>query len=139
MMKSPDPTLTKPFPGDYASLVASFPPRVIRSRKCYEETRRLISELKQSVRRLNRDQKEYLTLLEILVQRYEGPRQSPGPLVLLRQLVEEHKLRKADLSRILGRSLSLGSMILSGQRKITPEHAARLGRYFGKGPDLFLA
>ncbi|MGC6567114.1 MAG: hypothetical protein ACON38_16065 [Akkermansiaceae bacterium] len=53
-------------------------------------------------------------------------------------MVDEHKLTKSDLSRILGRSLALGSMILNGKRKITREHSRRLARYFGLRPDAFL-
>jgi len=132
-------TIASEIPLDYAGLISRFPPRVIRNRVFLKKTLAEIHELKNSPCRLNRDQEEFLALLQLLVRRYEGPVEPKSAHALLRQLVDEHKLRKTDLSRILGRSLSLCSMILSGQRKITREHAIRLGRYFGKGPDLFLA
>lgn len=126
-------------PLDYAGLMTRFPPRVIRSRALLKATLAEILQLKESRQSLNRDQREFLSLLELLVRRYEGPAQPKPAHTFLCQLISEHQLRKTDLCRILGRSLPLCSMILSGQRKITKEHAIRLGRYFGKGPDLFLA
>ena len=37
-----------------------------------------------------------------------------------------------------GKSLPLGPMILRGERKITANHAVRLGSHFGLRPDAFL-
>jgi len=128
-------------PLDYPSLCSSFFPRPIRDHDSYQTTLAVISMLTHFSKKLNKDQQDYLDLLQLLIQRYEGSTviaTQPQPLLLLKQLVEEHRLRKSDLSRILGRSLSLCSMILNGQRKITHEHAIRLGKYFGRGPELFL-
>lgn len=123
----------------YDDLVARFAPRVIRSRVACARTLERIAEIENSGHPRSCDEAEYLALLKLLVERFQGPPEKPRALVLLRQLLDEHQLRKSDLSRILGKSLSLCSMILSGQRAITKQHAARLGRYFGKGSDLFLA
>lgn len=129
-------------PSDYASLCQNFLPRPIRSHSAYQATLLVINLLKDRPKKLTRDQQDYLNLLELLIQRYEGlaiPNTTPKPLSLLKQLVDEHRLTKSDLSKILGRSLALASMILSGQRKITREHAVRLGKYFGIAPEPFLA
>ena len=122
----------------FPELVARFPPRLIRNRNSCEETMAEIKRLESLRRTLGHDEAEYLLLLQVLLVRYQGPPAKTGPLVLLEQLLAEHKLQKSDLARILGKSLSLCSMILNGQRAITPEHALRLGSYFGKGPELFL-
>ena len=123
---------------DYESLVLRFPPRVIRSHKIYQKTLCHIELFKKLSRKLSFDEVEYLSLLRLLVKRYEGPEEKPRAIEYLKKLLEEHKLQIKDLSRILGKSPPLCSMILNGQRAITRQHAMRLGRYFGRGPDLFL-
>lgn len=133
MMKQP----ISGIPTDYPSLCADFPPRIIQNEKAYQATQFVIGILTKSTRKLNQAQKDYLNLLKQLSDRYDSTRFTK-PHRLLKQLVDEHKLRKSDLSRILGRSLALGSMILSGQRKITREHAKRLGKHFGLQPEAFL-
>lgn len=127
-------------PRDYPALCAHFEPRPIRSASHYRRTLAAREFLQSQRERRTWDQQDYLELLELLINRYEGiiPASKPSPLMLLRQLVEQHRLRKTDLSRILGKSLSLCSMILSGQRQITRAHAERLGKYFKIGPELFL-
>ncbi|MGD1979274.1 MAG: helix-turn-helix domain-containing protein [Akkermansiaceae bacterium] len=126
-------------PVTFPSLVRAFPPVVIQTQAALERTHREIMRLERLRRPLGPDEADFLSLLRVLVERYQGPEERPGALQLLKQLLEEHQLRKSDLSRILGKSISLCSMILSGQRSITKEHALRLGNYFGKGPELFLA
>ena len=122
----------------YESLVTRFPPRVIRSRESYLKTLCHIKLFKDPSRKLTADELDYLSLLHLLVKRYEGPEEKPRAVEYLKKLLEEHKLRIKDLSKILGKSPPLCSMILNGQRAITRQHAMRLGRYFGRGPDLFL-
>ena len=117
----------------YESLVNRFPPRVIRSRESYLKTLCHIKSFK-----LTADELDYLSLLHLLVKRYEGPEEKPRAVEYLKKLLEEHKLQIKDLSKILGKSPPLCSMILNGQRAITRQHAMRLGKYFGRGPDLFL-
>lgn len=138
-MATQNPTPCPDKPSSYQELVTCFPPRVIRSRAACQRTNREVERLDGMPRPLGTDEKEYRDLLATLVSVYRGAHQRTGPLTLLEQLLEEHQLRRSDLSRILGKSLSLCSMILNGQRAITREHAIRLGRYFGKGPELFLS
>ena len=122
----------------YESLVARFPPRVIRSHETYLKTLCHIKSFKELPRKLTAVELDYLSLLHLLVKRYEGPEEKPRAVEYLKKLLKEHKLRIKDLSEILGKSPPLCSMILNGQRAITRQHAMRLGRYFGRGPDLFL-
>ena len=122
----------------YESLVKRFPPRVIRSRESYLKTLCHIKSLKGRSQKLTADELDYLSLLHLLVKRYEGPEEKPRAVEYLKKLLDEHKLRIKDLSKILGKSPPLCSMILNGQRAITRQHAMRLGKYFGRGPDLFL-
>ena len=49
------------------------------------------------------------------------------PLETLKHLMQEHEMSATDLSRLLGASCQLGSMILRGERAITADHARALG------------
>ena len=122
----------------YENLVQRFAPRFIDDEAMCQETQRHISLFNEIERSLTTDEIEYVQLLRLLVRRFEEFRKPPRSLALLRRLIEEHRLRRTDLSKILGKSLSLASMILSGQRAITREHAQRLGEYFGRRPHHFL-
>lgn len=123
----------------YFDLVLSFPPRVIRNRVQYRQSLLQVQKLTTEDREPGLDELEYLALLQLLIRKFEGPKPKTGPAALLSDLLDEHRLRIIDLSQILGRSLPLCSMILNGQRRITRAHAVRLGQYFGKGPEHFLA
>ena len=57
---------------------------------------------------------------------------------ILQHLLDEHDLRAADLSRILGASRNLGAMILRGDRNLTLAHVRKLGDHFKVSPGLFL-
>ena len=123
----------------YTQLVAEFPPRMIRSLNDYQQVIARMEEISGSQRPLNRDEREYLSLLSLLARKFEIPKPKTGPAALLSELLEEHRMGIRELSKILGRSFSLCSMILNGQRNITKQHAIRLGKYFGKSFDHFLA
>jgi|TARA_B110000879_G_scaffold212188_1_gene307349 antitoxin component HigA of HigAB toxin-antitoxin module len=128
-------------PRSYPCLCRLFLPRPIRDRRTYEKISRVVSIFAEFKNEMSVDQRDYIDLLGEILARYEEiarVRGSRNPRKLLKRLIEEHKMRIADLSPILGKSLSLGSMILSGQRTITPEHAVRLADYFGIRPDEFL-
>lgn len=128
------------FPTNYQDLCQILPPRMIHSRKDYLNVQATIEAIKK-LRRLTKDQRAYLELLHLISDHYQSQESTSfvlNPIKLLHQLIHDYGLSKTDLSRILGKSLSLGSMILSGQRKITKEHARRLGRYFDMQPEAFL-
>lgn len=129
------------FPTNYQDLCQIRPPRMVRSRKDYHNVQATIEEIKKLRRRLTKDQRAYLELLHLISDHYLSQESTSfvlNPIKLLHQLIHDYGLSKTELSRILGKSLSLGSMILSGQRKITKEHACRLGRYFDMQPEAFL-
>lgn len=60
-------------------------------------------------------------------------------LDVLKSLVEENGISAAELSRILGASdRSLGTKILNGSRRITADHARKLGERFAMELGAFL-
>jgi antitoxin component HigA of HigAB toxin-antitoxin module len=128
-------------PKKYAALCQVFPPRPIHDDVGYRNTVEVADAFAGFEERMTADQVDYFDLLCELIEKYEAANASPSKLkgqALLRQLTGEHGLTGADLSRILGRSASLGPMILRGERKITADHAVRLGKHFGLRADVLL-
>lgn len=129
-------------PKDYAGLCRVFLPRPIHDKTTYENTVEIADVLAGFEQEMTDDQNDYFDLLCDLIGKRDQETDRPTKLRaldLLNHLVKEHGLSGADLSRLLGKSLPLGPMILRGERKITAEHAVRLGSHFGLRPDLFLS
>jgi antitoxin component HigA of HigAB toxin-antitoxin module len=138
-------TLTKTFhamPKDYAGLCRVFLPRPIHDKVGYENTVDIADVFAGFEQEMTDDQNDYFDLLCDLIEKHDQEIARPSKLRavdLLKHLLNEHGLSGADLSRLLGKSLPLGPMILRGERKITAEHAIRFGRHFGLRPDLFFS
>lgn len=128
-------------PGDYAALCQAFPPRPIHDEVAYRNTVETADAFAGFEERMTADQHDYFDLLCELIEKYEAQDKASRKLAglpLLVHLAKEYGLSGAGLSRILGRSGSLGPMILRGERKITADHALRLARHFGLRPDAFI-
>jgi HTH-type transcriptional regulator / antitoxin HigA len=57
---------------------------------------------------------------------------------MLKHLLAEHGMSAADLARLLGVHVSMGSKILGGERTLTVAHIRKLGRRFRVSPALFI-
>lgn len=128
-------------PKDYAGLCGVFLPRPIHDKVSYENTVEIADVFAGFEDSMTADQNDYFDLLCDLIEKREKETVRPPKLrtlALLKQLAREHSLAGAALSRILGKSSSLGPMILRGERKITADHAVILGKHFGLRPDAFL-
>jgi antitoxin component HigA of HigAB toxin-antitoxin module len=128
-------------PKDYAGLCGVFLPRPIHDRAGYENTAEIADVFAGFEDQMSEDQNDYFDLLCDVIEKYEKETVRPPQLrslPLLKHLAQEHGLTGAGLSRILGKSPALGPMILRGERKITADHAVRLGKHFGLRPDVFL-
>jgi antitoxin component HigA of HigAB toxin-antitoxin module len=138
-MKTKQALTFEKLPEDYAGLCGLFLPRPIHDRVGYENTVEITDAFAGFEDRMNHDQSDYFDLLCSLIADYESvkPPKLHG-LDLLKHLVAEHGLSGAELSRILGKSVALGPMILRGQRSVTASHARMLGEYFGLPAGLFL-
>lgn len=92
-----------------------------------------------------KDQNDYLETLILLTEKYQADEiadamdlsKSSG-IDVLKYLAETHEMKQADLARLLGVGAGAVSMILSGTRPITAEHARTLGKRFGINPGAFL-
>ena len=138
-MKTKQPLAFEKLPRDYAGLCGLFLPRPIHDPMGYANTVEVADAFAGFEDRMNCDQNDYFDLLCSLIAEYESvkPPNLRG-VDLLKHLVGEHGLSGAELSRILGKSVALGPMILRGQRSITASHARILGAHFGLPAGLFL-
>lgn len=128
-------------PKDYAGLCGLFLPRPIHDKTGFQNTVEIADVFAGNEDQMTEDQNDYFDLLCDLIEKREKQTVRPTKLhslELLKHLLREHGLVGADLSRILGKSLPLGPMILRGERNITADHAVRLGRHFGLRADAFL-
>jgi len=92
---------------------------------------------------LDAGESDYLETLSLLIDAYDRehypmPIGDSSPLDTLRFLMEQNQMRQAELASLLGIGPSAVSMILSGSRPITAEHARRLGGRFNVDAGLFL-
>lgn len=129
-------------PTDYAELCRVFLPRPIHDEVGYQNTVEIADVFAGFEEQMTEDQNDYFDLLCDLIEKREKETVQPPKLrslALLKHLLKEHSLVGADLSRILGKSLPLGPMILRGERKITADHAVRLGEHFGLRAEAFLS
>ena len=125
-------------PSTYRELCNAWLPRPIRDDSTVAEATAMLDAL-AVFPDLNEEQLDYLDAVSHFVKEYEGDVQPEVTgLALLKSLVEEHGLTGADLSRIIGGSRLLGSMILRGERNITAAHTRALGDYFKLSPGAFL-
>ena len=128
-------------PKKYAALCQVFPPRPIHDDVGYRNTVEVADAFAGYEERMSADQTDYFDLLCELIEKYDLANANFPKLTgvaLLKHLAGEHGLSGAALAQILGRSAALGPMILRGERKITADHAVRLGKHFGLRPDVFL-
>ncbi|NQX02910.1 transcriptional regulator [bacterium] len=129
-------------PKDYAGLCRGFLPRPIHDRVGYQNSVEAADVFAGFEDQMTADQNDYFDLLCDLIEKHEKQTVRPptlGSLDLLKHLLAERGLVGADLSRILGKSLPLGPMILREERRITANHAVRLGAFFGLRADAFLS
>src|SRR5580692_5071356 len=115
----------------YRQLIRRFPLRQLRTKSDAEAATRILDRLFRD-RYDDEGEASYVYVLAGLLEDYEK-RCDPTPdtvsgLDMLRSMVEEHGLKQSDLAELLGIGQSAVSMILSGHRPITADHARRLGK-----------
>ena len=126
-------------PRDYAGLAAMLIPRPIHDEVAYKNTVEMAEAFAGFEAEMNADQTDYFDLLCNLIADYEAVEEPRAtPLEILRHALEEHGMSAADLSRLLGAHRTLGPKIMSGERRITAEHARALGRHFGLPAGAFI-
>lgn len=129
-------------PRDYRGLCMAYLPRPIHSAREYAMAEAVAETMAGWEERMSSDQKDYFDVLTDFMADYDDQHRPYSPHVsgweTLRGLVEENSLSAADVARILGAERTLGSKILRGERRITADHARKLGGYFKLEPGAFL-
>lgn len=93
----------------------------------------------------SRDQNDYLETLVLLIEAYEAEqirdaldRTKSSGAEALKYLMDASGMKQSDVAKLLKLGLSAVSMILSGDRPITADHARRLAGHFNVTVAAFL-
>ena len=122
----------------YASLLAQYQPKVIKTDEENEQAIALAEELSHKDNR-SLEESALLDLLITLIEKYEDEHYQMGestPHSMLLHLMDAQSLEEADLVESLG-SRELVSQVMSGKQTITQEMAQALGKLFHVDPSLF--
>lgn len=142
--KSQERIVFADLPRNYHDLCAKvYLPRPIHSLKEYAAAERITDAMAGFEEGMTRDQSDYFDVITDFMSDYDETHRAFTPSVsgldILKSLVEENEISGAELSRILGASeRSLGTKILNGSRRITADHARKLGERFAMEPGAFL-
>ena len=126
----------------YLELIQKFPLRRIRTKAELSAATGILDRLfgKEDA---DAGEADYLDVLSDLVDSYER-RNDPNydaqatGIEVLRALMQEHEMSQTALAAKLGISAPAMSLILSGNRPITADHARTLGKIFSVDPGVFI-
>lgn len=125
---------------EYAELLAQTLPAVIETE---EENRRILEIINSLISKdgLSPDERKILRLLTKLVEDFEDRAypvaEKSDPLGVLLFLMEQNKLKQADLIDVFG-SDGRVSDVVNGRRGISKNHARKLADKFNISADLFI-
>jgi HTH-type transcriptional regulator / antitoxin HigA len=124
---------------EYASLLTSTLPSVIRSEAENERYIAMLEELDCKGNRLSAAERRMAELLTLLIEDFEEKHyalKAASPVEVLNELMLANNLKQKDLLDVFG-TPSIISEILRGKRKLTTEHIRRLSRRFQVSPEVF--
>jgi HTH-type transcriptional regulator / antitoxin HigA len=143
-MKSSTSHLPATMPRTFQELNALHPLRPINDEIDLKNAGEMMDRLAVLNKR-TKDQNDYLQTLILLSETYESDqiadamdRTRSSGVDALRYLMESHGMKQARLAKLLKLGVSAVSMILSGDRPITADHARNLGKHFSISPAVFL-
>ena len=125
---------------DFFALVQVFAPRPIRTktqlRAAYREIERLME-----MRKLTADQRDYLELLSMLVEKYEASQFPPADVSqgqMLDHLLEAKGVSQADVAKATGISATLLSNVRAGRRELSKDNVRKLSEFFNVSAAVWL-
>jgi HTH-type transcriptional regulator/antitoxin HigA len=124
---------------EYASLLSSTLPAVIRNEAENERHIAMLEELDRKGNRMSAAERRVAELLTLLIEDFEERHYSlkaDGPVEVLNELMLANNLKQKDLLDVFG-TPSIASEVLSEKRKLTTEHIRRLSRRFSVSPEVF--
>ena len=122
----------------YASLLAKYQPKVIKTDEENEQAIALAEELSHRVNQ-TLEESALLDLLIALIEKYEDehyPMAESTTHSMFLHLIDAQSVKEADLVAILG-SKEVVSQVMSGKQEITQEMAKVLGNFFHVDSSLF--
>jgi len=125
---------------EYAALLSSALPAVIRSEAENERYTDLLEELDGKGSRMTAAERRMAELLTLLIEDFEEKHYSfktASPIEVINELMLANSLKQKDLVDIFG-TPSIVSEVLNGKRKLTTEHIRRLSRRFHVSPEVFI-
>jgi HTH-type transcriptional regulator/antitoxin HigA len=124
---------------EYASLLTSALPTVIRSEAENERYIARLEELDRRGRRMSAAERRMAELLTLLIEDFEEKLyalKAASPVEVLNELMLANNLKQKDLVDVFG-TPSIVSEVLHGKRQLTTEHIRRLSRRFHVSPEVF--
>jgi HTH-type transcriptional regulator/antitoxin HigA len=125
---------------EYAALLSSTLPAVIRSEAENERCIRLLEELDRKGNRMTAAERRIAALLTLLIEDFEEKHyalKAGSPVDVLNELMQANDLKQKDLLDVFG-TPSIVSEVLHGKRHLTTEHIRRLSRRFHVSPEVFI-
>ena len=125
---------------EYAALLSSTLPSVIRSEAENERYVSLLEELDSKGSRMTTAERRMAELLTLLIEDFEEKHyalKASSPVEVLSELMEANNLKQKDLIDVFG-TPSIVSEVLHGKRQLTTEHIRRLSRRFHISPEVFI-
>lgn len=111
--------------------------KIIKSRKQYNSYCKSLEELVFKSRKSDEDEIELLTLL---IEKYDDEQYKLpefDPIELLKSLMQDHKLKAKDLTKILGLTKGTVSKILNYQKGLSKETIRKLSEHFKMSQEAF--
>jgi HTH-type transcriptional regulator/antitoxin HigA len=138
--KSPGPAAAR-LPAEFEALNRLWPLRPIADDRGLAAASAIAGRL-AVIEPLSRDQADYLEVLATLIEKYEDEHHAIDTrgisgIKSLKYLLDANDMSASDLGRLLGER-SLGTKVLSGDRKLSKAHVKVLCERFCVGPGLFL-
>jgi HTH-type transcriptional regulator/antitoxin HigA len=125
---------------DYAALLLSTLPAIIRNEAENERHIAMLEELDRKGDRMTAAERRMAELLTLLIEDFEEKRDAlemSSPVEVLNRLMVANKLKQKDLLDVFA-TPSVVSEVLHGKRQLTTEHIRRLSRRFNVSPEVFI-
>jgi HTH-type transcriptional regulator/antitoxin HigA len=128
--------------GRYLDLIRQFPLRPIRTKSEANAATKILDCL-FGHEDVDPGEADYVGVLTNLLDVYEREHDrlyhsDESGLEVLRELVKQHGMKQSKLAAKLGISAPAVSLIMSGHRPITADHARALGKVFSVEPGAFI-
>jgi HTH-type transcriptional regulator/antitoxin HigA len=125
---------------EYATLLCSALPAVIRSEAENQRYLALLEELDSKGSKMTAAQRRMTELLTLLIEDFEEKHyafKAANAVDVLRELMLANNLKQKDLLDVFG-TPSIVSEVLHRKRQLTTEHIRRLSRRFHVSPEVFI-